>query len=310
MHQHRWGEGLPRGDRGRAQGPPRGLRHGGRRGARRALRSAGRGLGAAAAGCRCPGRGRPHRALSRARGRLQGAQARSVRPGDPALAQRQGRLSLGRADRARSTTCDDYGGMTMGGEGAAVRSIPASQLARRERILDAAMELAAEGGYDAVQMREVAERADVALGTVYRYFPSKVHLLVAAMTRTFQTLQESVHVDTSGTPEERLYRVVAAVTRYLARNRRLSGAMVRALMSADPEASREVEQADDMLVSLIVSATRDPNSTSAPEERDTLVAHIIGKVWLTDVVTLLSGRMTVSQVLEDLQATIALVTRP
>jgi len=198
----------------------------------------------------------------------------------------------------------------MAGEGATVRSIPASQLARRERILDAAMELAAEGGYDAVQMREVAERADVALGTVYRYFPSKVHLLVAAMTRTFQTLQESVRVDTSGTPEERLYRVVAAVTRYLARNRRLSGAMVRALMSADPEASREVEQADDMLVSLIVSATRDPDSTSAPEERDTLVAHIIGKVWLTDVVTLLSGRMTVSQVLEDLQATIALVTRP
>ena len=198
----------------------------------------------------------------------------------------------------------------MSGESAAVRSIPASQLARRERILDAAMELAAEGGYDAVQMREVAERADVAMGTVYRYFPSKVHLLVAAMTRTFQTLQDSVRVETSGTPEERLYRVVAAVTRYLARNRRLSGAMVRALMSADPEASREVEQADDMLVSLIVSATRDPNSTSAPDERDTLVAHIIGKVWLTDVVTLLSGRMTVSQVLEDLQATIALVTRP
>src|SRR5881227_2236162 len=165
----------------------------------------------------------------------------------------------------------------MSGESAAVRSIPASQLARRERILDAAMELAAEGGYDAVQMREVAERADVALGTVYRYFPSKVHLLVAAVTRN------------------------------RARNRRLSGAMVRALMSADPEASREVEQADDMLVSLIVSATRDPNSTSAPEERDTLVAHIIGKVWLTDVVTLLSGRMTVSQVLEDLEATIALV---
>src|SRR3954471_21304536 len=79
-------------------------------------------------------------------------------------------------------------GADMSGE-AALRAIPASQLARRERILDAAVELATEGGYDAVQMREVAERADVALGTVYRYFPSKVHLLVAAMTRTFQTLQ-------------------------------------------------------------------------------------------------------------------------
>ena len=198
----------------------------------------------------------------------------------------------------------------MAGEAAAVRGIPASQQARRERILDAAMELAAEGGYDAVQMREVAERADVALGTLYRYFPSKVHLLVAAMGRTFQSLQESVRVDeVGGTPEERVYRVVAAVTRYLARHRRLSGAMIRALMSADAGAAREVEEVGDLLVDIIAAATHDPDApaSSAGTERDTLVAHIIGKVWLTDVVTLLSGRMTVSQVLEDLQRTISLV---
>src|SRR3954467_7359976 len=199
----------------------------------------------------------------------------------------------------------------MSGESAAVRSIPASQLARRERILDAAMELAAEGGYDAVQMREVAERADVALGTVYRYFPSKVHLLVAAMSRTFQTLQDSVgSTGNSGTPEERIYRVVAAVTRYLARHRRLSGAMIRALMSADAEAAREVEEVGEMLVSIIAAAHHDPGSeppTPADSEHDALVAHVIGKVWLTDVVTLLSGRMTVSQVLEDLERTIHLV---
>jgi TetR/AcrR family transcriptional regulator, cholesterol catabolism regulator len=196
------------------------------------------------------------------------------------------------------------------GEAATVRSIPASQLARRERILDAAVELATEGGYDAVQMREVAERADVALGTLYRYFPSKVHLLVAAMGRTFQTLQESVRVDgADGTPQERVYRVVAAVTRYLARHRRLSGAMIRALMSADAEAAREVEEVGELLVGIIAAATRDPAATPTPAEteHDALVAHVIGKVWLTDVVTLLSGRMTVSQVLEDLEATIALV---
>jgi AcrR family transcriptional regulator len=194
---------------------------------------------------------------------------------------------------------------------ATVRAIPASQRARRERILDAAMELATEGGYDAVQMREVAERADVALGTLYRYFPSKVHLLVSAMGRTFQALQESVRIDDGGTPEERVYRVIAAVTRYLARHRRLSGAMIRALMSADTEAAREVEEVGDLLVGFIATATHDPEATLSTEDsdRDALVAHIIGKVWLTDVVTLLSGRMTVSQVLEDLERTIALVMR-
>lgn len=194
-------------------------------------------------------------------------------------------------------------------EAATVRTPPASQLARRERILDAAIDLASEGGYDAVQMREVADRAEVALGTLYRYFPSKDHLLVSAMGRTFIELQQSVQPPTgSSTPEERVYRIVAAVTRYLAKNRRLSGAMIRALVIADADAGREVEAVGDIMVGFIAAASHEPGET--PTESDALIAHIIGKVWLTDVLTLLTRRMTVSQVLEDLEATIALVMSP
>jgi TetR/AcrR family transcriptional regulator, cholesterol catabolism regulator len=195
----------------------------------------------------------------------------------------------------------------MTGTAETVRTPPASQLARRERIIDAAMELATEGGYEAVQMREVADRAEVALGTLYRYFPSKVHLLLSALGRTFVELQQSAERadDASSTPEERIYRVIAAVTRYLAKNRRMSGAMIRALMIADVDAGREVEAVGDLLVGFVSAASHEPGTT--PSERDTLIAHIIGKVWLTDVLTLLSRRMTVSQMLEDLEATIALV---
>ena len=56
-----------------------------------------------------------------------------------------------------------------------------SQAARRRRVLDATLALAADGGFDAVQMRDVAAAADVALGTVYRYFSSKERLLLEAM---------------------------------------------------------------------------------------------------------------------------------
>ena len=41
-------------------------------------------------------------------------------------------------------------------------------------------------------MREVADLADVALGTLYRYFPSKVHLLSAAMVRQLESLHEQL----------------------------------------------------------------------------------------------------------------------
>src|ERR1700689_3458910 len=68
----------------------------------------------------------------------------------------------------------------------------AAQRERRKRILDATLALASKGGYEAVQMRAVAERADVALGTLYRYFPSKIHLLVSGLAREFARAKEKL----------------------------------------------------------------------------------------------------------------------
>lgn len=56
--------------------------------------------------------------------------------------------------------------------------------AREQAILDAATALAREGGMAAVQVASVAERAGIAAGTVYRYYPSKTDLvatLIAAV---------------------------------------------------------------------------------------------------------------------------------
>ena len=65
------------------------------------------------------------------------------------------------------------------------RGSPA-QRERRRRILEAATALAAKGGFEQMQMRAVAEHADVALGTLYRYFPSKIHLLVSVLAQQFE----------------------------------------------------------------------------------------------------------------------------
>ena len=67
-----------------------------------------------------------------------------------------------------------------------------SQAARRQRVLLAALELGADGGYEAVQMRDVAASAEVALGTIYRYFPSKDALLAAAMLEWMEDLERRV----------------------------------------------------------------------------------------------------------------------
>ncbi len=51
--------------------------------------------------------------------------------------------------------------------------------ARREAIVAAACDVAAESGMAAVQIAPVAARAGIAAGTVYRYFPSKTELVTA-----------------------------------------------------------------------------------------------------------------------------------
>src|SRR5260370_40152778 len=56
-------------------------------------------------------------------------------------------------------------------------AVPRSaQQDRYERVMRATIDLAREGGYNAVQMREVAKRSGVALGTVYTYFQSRDNL--------------------------------------------------------------------------------------------------------------------------------------
>ncbi len=54
--------------------------------------------------------------------------------------------------------------------------------ARHAAIIAAAREAASEGGMAAVQIAAVAQRAGIAAGTVYRYFPGKADLVAALLT--------------------------------------------------------------------------------------------------------------------------------
>src|SRR5581483_12452627 len=60
---------------------------------------------------------------------------------------------------------------------------PLARQARRDRIILAGFELLLASDYDSVQMRDVADRAGVALATLYRYFPSKEQLFGHVLMR-------------------------------------------------------------------------------------------------------------------------------
>ena len=61
----------------------------------------------------------------------------------------------------------------------------------RTRIVDSALSLVTEVGYERASMRAIAERAGVSVGNAYYYFPSKAHLVQAFYDRTRLELVEA-----------------------------------------------------------------------------------------------------------------------
>jgi AcrR family transcriptional regulator len=182
----------------------------------------------------------------------------------------------------------------------------AAQRARRERILSATLALAARGGYEAVQMREVAERSEVALGTLYRYFPSKVHLLVSAMASEIERV--SGRLQKRQTPgasrSERVAHVMERTTRSLQRDPLLTEAIVRAMMAADSSVAAEVTAVRESMTDLIVQAMR---GEDGPREHDVEQAGILQDVWFSRQIAWLGGRIAAADVWRDIELAIRLV---
>jgi len=173
------------------------------------------------------------------------------------------------------------------------------QEARRRRILDASTRLACGGGFDAVQMREVAESSGVALGTLYRYFPSKIHLLVATMEDQLGQLHAALRKRPPATsePSERVAETLLRAFRALQREPLLADAMVRALIFADRSVSAEVDTVSRLTTTIIVDAMG-PGAEAG--NRDSAV-RVIEHTWHAALVAWLSGRATVGQVTEDIR---------
>ena len=84
--------------------------------------------------------------------------------------------------------------------------------ATRERLLDAAVEGLAELGVEALTVQAVAERADVALRTVYNHFDSKEELVVEAYDRLAGATQDRYALlPADGTPRARVGWMVDAM---------------------------------------------------------------------------------------------------
>jgi AcrR family transcriptional regulator len=192
-------------------------------------------------------------------------------------------------------------------EGAPDRNGRADQRERRRRIIDAAFELGAARGYDAVQMREVSASANVSLATIYRYFSSKDDLLAAAMTEWTAKLQGRVAESPprGATPADQLVDVLSRAWRAMARQPKLSAALVRALSSSDPGVQQSATEVRGQIAAMADRILVDVD----PAVRDDIVA-VLGHVWYSTLVSWANGRTDFDQVLAELDRAVRVLVEP
>ncbi|HEX6394175.1 MAG TPA: TetR family transcriptional regulator [Acidimicrobiales bacterium] len=176
--------------------------------------------------------------------------------------------------------------------------LSANQANRRRRVIAAATELASEGGYDLVQMRDVAARADVALGTIYRYFESKDQLLAAALAEWTGELERGLddRPAAGDTPEARVVDVIRRASRPIERNQMLSSALVTAV--AGPDQGTHVYQAEihEILMRILETALFD-----VEKERRDAVVRILCDVWFAALIGWVHGWRAVTSVRDELE---------
>jgi TetR/AcrR family transcriptional regulator, cholesterol catabolism regulator len=165
----------------------------------------------------------------------------------------------------------------------------AAQHGRHDRILAAATAMLAAGGEDALQMKDLSQRAGVSLATLYRYFPAKDHVLLAILLSRYSTALARVTAEIApgSTARERVTRHLLREFRAEQREPRLTAALSRVISETSRSYSEIIERVEHLHLQMLEHVTGAGQPISA-EQRQLLpvVQAIFGAAtrrWLAGV---------------------------
>jgi AcrR family transcriptional regulator len=138
------------------------------------------------------------------------------------------------------------------------RRLSPAQRHRHEAAIVGALDLLATRDYESIQMRDVAERADIAIATLYRYFPSKEYLFSVALERWVRTIETELYADPpTGSAQERLRDVLQRGINIVATVPNWFSVTVALASSLDPLAQRHLQDTNETILRLIRTAMPD-----------------------------------------------------
>jgi TetR/AcrR family transcriptional regulator, cholesterol catabolism regulator len=195
-----------------------------------------------------------------------------------------------------------------------VARLAASQLRRMRAIVDAAVALAEQGGFEAVRLRDVAEASGVALGTLYKYFRSKEDILLFAVHEEAEKLEAVMasRPARGATPTERVDQFFARATRGFTRRPNLARAVIRAIAVGEHDLAIKVAGFHLRMERLIVTALRGGAAAPGQEagSREAAMANTLNRVWFASLVGWAGGLHTTREVGECMRETLSLLLEP
>ncbi len=185
----------------------------------------------------------------------------------------------------------------------------------RERIFDVAIQLAEEGGYDNVRQRDVAARAGVALGTLYKRFRSKEDILSAALERETEKLEKKIEKGPikGDRVEERLVAFYTVLTRALCRRPHFARAVLRAMASGQPEVARHVVAYQGRMNDILIATMRGVGRISAaetvshpPTSDERTLALLLQQNWFASLIGWSAGLHSQAAILDHVRTALGL----
>lgn len=185
--------------------------------------------------------------------------------------------------------------------------------ARRERIARAAFELFARFGLEATSAQDIAKAAFVSRTNLYRYYPSKVHMLLAYFEKAVHAARVDAlaRLEAGANPLQVWEKVIARMADLGVRYRHLVGAVGHALLRSRP-ASYTGEDDTSLSTSVTLVALVEP-VLIALRERGTLRENVNTRLLSTLLVDacllalLQGGNRTQQEVMQDWQERFSLL---
>jgi AcrR family transcriptional regulator len=186
----------------------------------------------------------------------------------------------------------------LGSPSISMRPLSGEQAVTRERILDAARDLARTGGYEAVGMRALADRAGVSAPTAYKYFASRDHVLVELLVHLNAATNAAILARPSrrADPIDRAVATLRRAVRFVEEEPLLFCALIRAYNSGAPQVRHANGAMQSSMRVWIDSALQD-----AEIEDRRVVVSILESVMFSGMVGLVSGGNQPSDVADNLE---------